>query len=406
VTEQAEAVPAPKPRFPRWRRITSWIALLLAAFLVPLSVLAIFVRNEVLDTGQFVTTMAPLARNPDVQQAAATRITNTLMEQVDVESLAKDALPPRASFLAGPLSTGVQTFVQTTTEKILASQQFQTFWDQATRLAHAQVVRLLTGNNNGNVQVVNGEVQLDLGPLVNQVKTKLVDSGLSFLKNVDTSRINTKLTLFQAKNLETARQGTKALKALAFVLPILIVGLFTASVLLAHNRRRAILRSGIALAIAAAFLSVTIAISRTIYLDAVSSFVISKDAASAVYDTVIRDIKRADRALILLGLLIALGAWIAGPSRGAVWVRNLFTRGATEAGEHVGENKVNTWVAHHLALLRTLIILVAVLALVIWDQPGPLAVFLMALFVVLAFALVEVMGRAGKPRVEAGEAPT
>ena len=204
---------------------------------MPLSVISVFVRNQVLHTGHYVDTMAPLARNPAIQEAAAIRITNTLMDQVDVEALAKEALPPKADFLAGTLATGVQTFVQTTAEKVLASEQFQKFWDDANRITHAQVVRLLTGNT-GPVDVVDGRVQLDLGPMLQQVKTKLVDSGLSFLKNVDTSNVNTKFTLFQAKNLETAEQGTKALKATAIILPILTVLLFAASVVLAKDRRR------------------------------------------------------------------------------------------------------------------------------------------------------------------------
>ena len=131
---------------------------------------------------------------------------------------------------------------------------------------------------------------------------------------------------------------------------------------------------------------------------------ISKDAAKAVFDTVIRDIKRADRGFIVLGLLIVLGAALAGPSRPAVWVRSLFTGGATKAGEYVGENKVNTWIAEHLMVLRLTIVAIAVVILVVWDQPGPGTVFGLALFVLVAFGVLEIMGRAGKPpAVKAGE---
>jgi hypothetical protein len=404
MTDQGEAANAPQKHFPRWRSITSWIALILATILVPLSVLAIFARNQVLDTGKFVDTMHPLAQNPDIQAAAATRITNALMDQVDVKGIAEDALPERAKAFAPALATGVETFVHETTLKILESDKFQTFWDGATRLTHAQVVRLLTGDT-GPVEVVNGQIQLDLGPLLTQVKQQLVNAGLGFLERVDTSRINTKLTLFQAKNLETAQTGTKALKATALLLPVLIVGLYAAAIALARNKRRALMRSAFALAIGAAVLSLGIAIGRNVYLSATSSFVINKDAAKAVFDTLVRDVKRADRALIILGLLVALGAWLAGPSRGAVYVRELFTGGANKAGGHMNENKVNVWVAGHLALLRTLIVLIAVAVLLIWDQPGPLAVVLMAVFVVVGFIVVEILGRAGKPRAEVN-APT
>src|SRR5438094_9998801 len=70
---------------PRWRRIVSMILIILGAFLVPISTIAVFARNQVLNTDRFVATMKPLARNSAIQEAAATRITNAVMDNVPIE---------------------------------------------------------------------------------------------------------------------------------------------------------------------------------------------------------------------------------------------------------------------------------------------------------------------------------
>jgi hypothetical protein len=399
MTDEAAPDAPTKRSVPRWRRIVSMILIILGAFLVPISTIAVFARNQVLNTGRFVDTMSPLARNTAVQEAAATRITNAVMDNVPIEDTLKDDLPPRIAGFAPAVTGAVRGFVQTTALKVVQSQQFQKIWDDAIRLSHSQVANLLTGNT-GAFKVVNGEVQLDLGQLLTSVKQALVSAGLTVVEKLDTSKINTKLTLFQAKNLETAQTGTDLLQKLAIVLPILMIACFVVGVVLAEDRRRALIRVGFGVAIGAALLSVALAFARSIYLNAVSSFVLSQDAAKAVFDTVVRNVKTADRVFILIGLLIVIGAVLAGPSVFAVRTRVLFRRGATSAGQAaISEpGPVTKWIAAHVALLRALIVALAVLVLVASSQPGPWTVFWLAIFVLIAFGVVEALARAAAPR--------
>jgi len=279
------------------------------------------------------------------------------------------------------------------------SKQFQKIWDDAIRLAHSQVQNLLTGNT-GAFKVVNGAVQLDLGQLLTNVKQALVNAGLTVVEKLDTSKINTKLTLFKAKNLETAQNGTDLLQKLAIVLPILMIACFVVAVVLAADRRRALIRVGFGAAIAAALLSVAVAFGRSLYLNSISSFVISEDAAKAVFDTVVRNVKTADRVFIVIGLLIVLGAVLAGPSVFAVRTRGLFSRGAASAGQAaISEpGPVTKWIAAHVVLLRSLIVALAVFVFVALSQPGPWTVFWLAIIVLVAFGVVEAFARAAAPR--------
>src|SRR5215211_7089459 len=142
-------------RLPRSRRALVAIFVIVSVVLVPLAGLSVWVRNLVLDTDKYVDTVAPLATNKAITDVVADRATDRLFAAVDVEAEAKDALPERAQFLAGPISSGVQTFVRDAAERALATEQFATVWRNANRRSHACVVKALTDEGK-NVSVKNG----------------------------------------------------------------------------------------------------------------------------------------------------------------------------------------------------------------------------------------------------------
>ena len=59
-------------------------------------------------------------------------------------------------------------FLTSEVNKVLSTQQFQTFWVDATTKLQQQVVAVLNGDS-ANIQTVNGEVVLNLVPVLNQV---------------------------------------------------------------------------------------------------------------------------------------------------------------------------------------------------------------------------------------------
>src|SRR4051794_4443298 len=105
-------------KVPRWRRIVGTILLIVGCVLVPLSLSAVWVRNTLLDTDNYVSTISPLASDPAVEQAVANRVTDALFTNSDAEQRISNALPKRAAFLAGPLADGVRTAVQRATLRL------------------------------------------------------------------------------------------------------------------------------------------------------------------------------------------------------------------------------------------------------------------------------------------------
>ena len=99
---------APRPPRPPHRPVaaggppSSWVLVVLACLLAVVSVLAVFVRNQLLNTDAYVATMAPLASNPAIQTQVAKKVSENLIVHTDVEQRVKNALPPKAGFLATP----------------------------------------------------------------------------------------------------------------------------------------------------------------------------------------------------------------------------------------------------------------------------------------------------------------
>ena len=163
------------------------------------------------------------------------RITDRFATSVDVQGLATEALPPRAEFLAGGIATGVRTFVEDATKRILASKQFAEIWDQANRTAHEQVKKALTGEGK-SIKLQNGKVVLDLSQVMIAVRTNLSEHGIGiFDKPIGKTAIQ--LELFDAKGLESARQAVHYLVIGRIVLIVLAIGLAAPGCSLSGDRR-------------------------------------------------------------------------------------------------------------------------------------------------------------------------
>ncbi|GMA25141.1 hypothetical protein GCM10025864_29000 [Luteimicrobium album] len=127
----------------------------LAALLAISAVGARYVRSQLLDTDRYVATVAPLADDPDVQNAVATKVTDAIVQQLDLETLTRNALtaitdnaprvPDAIVGLAPVLAGQANGFIGDQVTRFVRSDNFANLWVQANRAAHANVVAVLTG---------------------------------------------------------------------------------------------------------------------------------------------------------------------------------------------------------------------------------------------------------------------
>jgi hypothetical protein len=67
----------------RWRTIVASLLIVLGCVLAPLAGVAVWARNQVTNTDRYVTTVAPLARDPAIQAAVADQITAQVFSYID-----------------------------------------------------------------------------------------------------------------------------------------------------------------------------------------------------------------------------------------------------------------------------------------------------------------------------------
>ena len=173
----------------------------------------------------------------------------------------------------------------------------------------------------------------------------------------------------------------------------------------ARTRRRGVLRAGLAVAGAMVALAVFLALGRSLYLDAVSGPSLPSAAAAAVFDTLVAFLRDGMRLVLAIGLVVALGAVLAGPARPAVALRGAVRglgRRAGDAGYDVGP--VARWVAARRRGLEGVIAGGGVLALFVQDQPTGRSVLTIAVACLVLVALVELVAAGARPAPAGPEA--
>jgi hypothetical protein len=376
-------------RLPRWRRILVGTLVVIVCILVPISVVGVWMRNTLLHTDQYVDTMAPLARNQAVQQAVATRVTNALVEGTDLEDKVSDALPQRARVAAPFIVGGAEQVVNAAALRLTESDQFANLWEQVNRRAHKRVVAVLEGKGTDSVSTKNGEIVLQVGPIAEKVADALENTGVSFFDDLDTSRIDREIVLFQAEDLRRAQGAVSLLDDLANYLPFITLALFVVAVVLSGNRRRTILRTALGIALGMGILLTIFNLGRTVYLDALPASV-NEGAATAVYDQVLSFLRTALRTVFVLALVVALGAWLSGPSRLATRIRQAARREPVEGAE---PSSLGSWVGRYRNVLRVLVVAAGLILLVVLNHPSPGAVLVITILVLIGLLIVELLGR-------------
>lgn len=392
-TAPESSVPAEssKRAVPRWRRILCGALGVLGCVLVPLSVHAIWVHGTLLSTDQYVSTVGPLAGNSDVQNALANRITNTLVNNSRIEARLKQALPPRASSIVAPVvANGLRGFVHGVALRIVQSSKFEQLWKTLNQRIHTRLVDVLRGQ--GKFVNGNGQVAVNIQPVIDKVNaqlTKLGIDGLSKAANQNSHQI----VLFSSSTLKQTQSAVRLFDDLAIALPFLIVLVFAGAILASANRRRTVLRDALGSAFAAVLFLTLWNVTRGFYLHALPASV-SRPAAGAIYDQLLSFLFLALRTIVAVGVIVALGAWLAGPGRLATRIRtgarNLVSR---TPGQSAISPKVSGFVARYRTPLRVLVVGLGLLILVVLNHPGPVAVVVTAVLVLLFLGLIELLGR-------------
>jgi hypothetical protein len=363
------------------RRISAWVLLVLASLLIPISVISVWAINTVTNTDKYVETMAPLATNPVIQQGLATRATDALFSTNIVKNKVTHALPKSAKPLVAPLMAQLQTFVQGYALKVFESPQFAKLWDTLNRHSHAAVINDLTGKQTPAQKklATAGEIAINVSPALNQVITDLDQRGITYFDPLRTLSTNSVHFTVVSKQQVSKFSGLfNIIVKLKWLIPVIGLVLAILAVALAMERRKTLVRLAVGVALMSLLLLGILSVGRGIFIGQATGGGFQAQGAAAVWDTVLRFLKSNLRWTVLISVLVALGGWLAGPARYAVWIRKTcasgwrwvaaqyraVTSGAGRAAAESGRvRRTSGWIVEHIGGLRIIGVVVAGLIL-------------------------------------------
>lgn len=384
------------------RAIPSAVLIVLGCVLAPVALVTVWVHNQIADTDRFVATVGPLVHDPAVRAALTDRVTDAVFAHVDVRGLADDAvdaladqgLPPRLADrlhdLTGPLANGLRDFVHTRVAELFASDEFADAWHRMIRVAHEQANAVLSGSTSA-IAIDGDTVTLDLAPFIDAAKRHLVDAGLTLADKVP--ELHPTIAVADATVLVRARTAYSTVDTLATWLVWVAIAVVALGVRLARGHRRALVAAGLGVAAGMLSLAVGLVITRAVLVDSVPSRAAAP--AAAFFDIVVRFLRDGLRTVLVLGLVVALGAYLAGPSATARRIRGASVRALARVRGRSGvrTGRLGEWVHTHRGVLRGVAVGVAVLVFVFRDRPSGFAVLMIALLLVVCLAVIQFLDR-------------
>ncbi len=272
---------------------------LAALFLIFASIVTVWLNQTLTNPQLFVSTLAPLANQPDVQNFIAVKATDALLTNAPTADVAMALLP--VSKVAGQpvsqLRAELQPVINQSMLQVVDTPQFAALWKSTLQSAHMQFMTQLNSDAP--------DVTLDLRPaitgaidLFGATKLRIVsnkitlgtDSGTIHIKGAMLRKIRVYYRLFQ--------EGTIGIIALAVIAAVLCVVI---SVQHIRTLRRILLGTGIiALVLALALTAPSLIAS--------SSGSLQQKATTAIIHTLFHNLQLASLILGVTCIVLAVGS--------------------------------------------------------------------------------------------------
>ncbi len=393
----------------RWRRRLVLTLVVLTSIATLTSVIGVWSHRTLMNTDAWMDIVGPLADDPAITDAVAVALTNQVFTVVKPGDRIKQALPPQAGFLAEPITTAVQGYVEQGVGQILQSDQFKAFWNRANREAHEAAIKLLRGQPVLGFEANDGVVTFNFLPLISRT-LQFIDSKAPRLLGdrpipditdatpPDQARQELSaalglpipdsfgvITVFQSDQLLQAQQAVKMFDSLVVLILVVTAVLLVATLALSRARRRTIIQLavGVVLAMALGDAAVNAFQKQIVALIAGDR---AQRAAVVTISSLVQELKLATHVLIGLGLMVMAIAFLVGDSRLAVAFRAAASdwrqRGQRAIDQQAtdGEGPALPILADHLAAFRIAGVIAALVSLSLIDVTwGSLAMIALAL---------------------------
>jgi hypothetical protein len=399
---------AKKKRNWSWTLLAT-VLIVIGAILAPVAVVSSWAKIELTDTDRFVAAYGPLAKNPAVQAFITDQTMTIIDQQIDIDKLTGDVIDGITSLgtgpaatqalnaLKGPAAQGVRTLIQSGVSGFVSSDAFADVWATALRVSHSQLVAAMQNDPNAAIALGgDGSIGIQLGPIIDAVKTALVSQGMTFASQIPT--IDRTVVVAQSNQIPTVQLGYGLAVGAGAWLPWIALLFLTAGVVVARRRSLALIWAAVALAIAMAITAAAFAIGNGVFIASVSPGLLPSDVAGILYSTVSGSMQTTSVSVLVLALVVAVVGWFAGPFDVPRRLRVLAGDSAarirrTAEARGVTTGRVGEWMYRQRLLLRIVVFVIAALILLFVRPLSPALVIWTLVLAAIVVALLEIVQR-------------
>ena len=275
-----------------------------------------WLRDVVLDTDGWVAAVGPLSQNETIANTVSVYVVGELFDAVDVTSLVQEALPQEVKVVSGPLVAALQNLAGEATAAAIQTDQFNAVWETANRAAHTVAMEALR-DSSGLVYLQSGQLTIDVSGILDFVQDSVDLQALGLSPEEDWG----KFVLLESHQVAQVQQALDILNTLGWLFPLLTLVAFFLAWLVSLWRRRTVMWIGVGMAVTMVVMLIALALVKPVALSYVADPVM-RAVAGEVWNTIQRGYIIQTVLLFVLGLLLALGAWVAGSSPQAVGIRS------------------------------------------------------------------------------------
>lgn len=280
------------------RSLAAFLVLLVAGLMVPVATAGWWLRDTVVPRAAYVETVAPLAQDPDVQDAVRAKLVAETTDSLGV-------VPPA-------IADRVEPLVRRAAASVVEGPAFEKAWKESNRAAHEQLVGALSGKSDSVGTGPGSTVELKLGPLGAAVRREVDKAGLPFGGAIP--QTDTTYPIGTTEDLGRSQQAFTLFKEYGRGLPVVAGVLVVLGLLLARSRGTALAGTAVVALVGFGGLWLALGSARERYLAALPRAV--PEAAGRAYFDILFDGLYSLMTLTAAGCAVALVVGLLGAAIG------------------------------------------------------------------------------------------
>lgn len=296
-----------------WRSPVVILCVLISGITFSTGAIAFAFNRTINDPVAYMRSVGPVIEQPEVQAALVKKSSEAIKQNIDIEQIVTDALPPKAAFLAGPITAQVNNQITNIISKFVASDRFANLWVKTNRQLHDSTLAFIKQSD--------GNPSIDVSQLYKFLSTELQGTPLSVVAN---KQLPEKVGVIKVTDAPWVPVAHQTLAGLSWIQNVgLTLSVLFGALAIYLSKKGLRTAAGLGLWIAGIF-AVSLAslvIAQSAALQGITDSTYNA-AAVAIWSTVLAPFYGYMAALISLALVATTLAWSTSDAKLAASIRN------------------------------------------------------------------------------------